>query len=97
MTACKNCPHPLHPDRECGAPITETIRDDVGIFAPPSGITRTLIVDHCDCTESAAERKQYLLVEESGSVITFTASISKVVGDEIELTDVRDYRRMEKK
>ena len=36
----------------CGAYITRTFRDDVGIFAPPTGIERTLIEDICSCTLS---------------------------------------------
>lgn len=33
----------------CGFKYTETIRDDVGFFHPPSGITRTMLVGVCDC------------------------------------------------
>jgi len=97
VSGCRHCTHSLHPGYECGQPITETIRDDVGFLARPTGIRKTLIVDTCGCTESEAERKQYLIIDEVGSAVTFTAAISKVVGDEIELTDVRDYRRVEKK
>lgn len=46
---CPACPHPPHGGHVCNAPITETYRDDVGIFARPSGITWAEIVDECDC------------------------------------------------
>jgi len=45
---CAICGHSQHEGR-CGYPITEDVRDDVGIFAPATGITRTLIVDTCAC------------------------------------------------
>jgi hypothetical protein len=46
---CPNCPHQAHPGRICGGYITRTIRDDVGIFAKPTGISRTIIDRTCNC------------------------------------------------
>lgn len=46
---CRACGHHPHVGHGCGYPITETIRDDVGIFCKPSGITRTVLVDMCNC------------------------------------------------
>lgn len=48
MNRCASCNHPEH-ESLCGHAITETYRDDVGISAKPSGMTRTEIVDTCDC------------------------------------------------
>lgn len=46
---CTNCRHPPHAGRVCRCPITETIRDDVGFFAPPTHIERTIITKTCSC------------------------------------------------
>lgn len=50
MTDCTRCHHPDHAGL-CGFAITETIRDDVGIFAPPTHVERTLLVGHCRCVD----------------------------------------------
>ena len=49
MSECVTCNHPAHEWGSCNHAITEDIRDDVGYFAPPTGITRTLIVARCKC------------------------------------------------
>ncbi len=46
---CTICQHPPHTGRVCGWAITETISDNVGIFAAPTYITRTFITDTCKC------------------------------------------------
>lgn len=46
---CTICQHPPHTGRICGWAITETVRDDIGIFARPSGIERTIIAKTCKC------------------------------------------------
>lgn len=45
---CDICGHSKHVGR-CNVPVTEAIRDDVGYFAPPTGLSRTLIVGTCLC------------------------------------------------
>jgi hypothetical protein len=45
---CESCSHPTHYGI-CGYLITETVHDDVGYFAPPTGLTYTFIVDTCHC------------------------------------------------
>jgi hypothetical protein len=48
-TECRKCGHEEHIGL-CGWRKTETIRDDVGYGGiPPSGITRTILVDSCNC------------------------------------------------
>lgn len=42
------CSHGRH-DAPCGFKYTEEIRDDVGYFMAPTGITRTLLVGTCQC------------------------------------------------
>jgi hypothetical protein len=42
------CSHGHH-DGPCGYRYTETVRDDVGIFAPPTGIVRDILVGVCQC------------------------------------------------
>jgi hypothetical protein len=46
---CTSCDHPPHQGRACGAPLTQTIRDDVGIFHRPSGKQWTLLTGYCTC------------------------------------------------
>jgi hypothetical protein len=46
---CPVCNHPAHQGR-CNHPLTEDIRDDVGLGGvPPSGKTVTLVTDMCRC------------------------------------------------
>ena len=49
MTQCERCPHDAHVGKMCGGYNLVDIRDDVGIFAPPSGRTVTLIDSICRC------------------------------------------------
>jgi hypothetical protein len=49
MSDCTICSHPAHTGRVCESAITEDIRDDVGIFARPTGLTRTMVVGTCKC------------------------------------------------
>lgn len=46
---CASCKHASHVGGECGAPITETYRDDIGFIAKPSGEVITDIVGLCNC------------------------------------------------
>lgn len=46
---CTSCPHPPHVGRPCRAALTETIRDDVGIFHKPTGKQWTLLTGFCTC------------------------------------------------
>lgn len=51
MSDCPECKHPVHEhDGPCGWALTETFRDDVGIFAKPTGLEITDIVGECSCT-----------------------------------------------
>jgi hypothetical protein len=42
------CSHGHH-DGLCGFKYVEIVRDDVGIFAPPTGIWRDILVGVCQC------------------------------------------------
>jgi len=46
---CPSCDHQWHNGRPCNAPITTTIRDDIGFFAPPSGQEFILLDRTCAC------------------------------------------------
>lgn len=50
---CTDCGHPPHPGI-CGYALTETIRDDIGFLAPPSGEVITEIVGTCRCSPKVA-------------------------------------------
>jgi len=49
VRGCADCGHPEHRSGVCGYAITETFRDDVGYMVRPSGATRVVLVDTCDC------------------------------------------------
>lgn len=48
--SCPECGHYAHERRRCDYPITETIRDDIGIYCRPSGRVETILVDTCSCS-----------------------------------------------
>lgn len=57
ITPCVHCGHTAHDmGAWCGAALTSTIRNDVGYGAPPTYITRTLIVGTCGCTANGVWR-----------------------------------------
>lgn len=57
ITPCRHCTHAPHDmGVRCNAPVTSIIRDDVGYGAPPTYITRTLIVGTCGCTANGVWR-----------------------------------------
>jgi hypothetical protein len=75
---CGKCGHDEHIGL-CGWQKTETIRDDVGYGGiPPTGITRTMLVDSCSCLHGI----------EVGQWVTWEASNGwKVRG---QVTEVRE-------